>query len=369
MARGASSVVGLDIGGEAIKAVQLRKSGGGLRVVGRPGYVPTPLGSVSGGVVVDEEAVSAALAEMVADCGFTTHNVVASVGGNTSVTVRVASMPRMSGRELADAMDYELDRQVPFPIDQVIYDYQIIESASGGGEDEMSVLLAAAQEDMVNAHVAAITGARLHPIHIDIEPLALSRALVNVSTNGYSEQTVAIAHIGASQTEISIVRNGNLEFVRAIPTAGDALTTAIRQETGVEDAQAEQAKRQFADTRDLASVQSDEPEQVKQARQVIQDITSEPLFELTTELGRTVDFYRRQHPGEEINCIMLAGGSAVIPGLADFVGAETGVNAEVANPYQYLIYDADQISESYLRDVGPATAIAVGLAMRDMLAE
>ncbi len=369
MARSATNIVGLDIGGEAIKAVQLHKTGEGLRVVGRPGYVPTPRGSVSGGVVVDEEAVSSILAEMVSDCGFTTKNVVASVGGNTSVTVRVASMPRMSGRELGDAMDYELDRQVPFPIDQVIYDYQIIESSDGGEEDEMNVLLAAAQEDMINAHVAAIMGARLRPVHIDIEPLALSRALVNVSANGYKQQTVAIAHIGASQTEISIVRGGSLEFVRAIPTAGEALTMAIRQEMGVDDAQAEQAKRQFGDARDLAGLASDEPEQMQEARQAIQEIISEPLFELTTELGRTVDFYRRQHPGEEINCIVLSGGSAVIPGLADFVVAETGVNAEVANPYQYLIYDADQLSEAYLYDVGPATAVAVGLAMRDMLAE
>ena len=118
MARGTTNVVGLDIGADAIKAVQLRKTGEGLRVVGRPGYVPTPSGSVSGGVVVDEDAVAVTIREMVADCGFTTKAVVASVGGTTSVTVRVVTMPRMSGAELSDAMNYELDRQVPFPIDQ-----------------------------------------------------------------------------------------------------------------------------------------------------------------------------------------------------------------------------------------------------------
>ena len=108
MARGATNVVGLDIGADAIKAVQLRKTGEGLRVVGRPGYVPTPSGSVSGGVVVDEGAVAGAISQMISDCGFTTKTVVASVGGTTSVTVRVVTMPRMSGAELSDAMDYEL---------------------------------------------------------------------------------------------------------------------------------------------------------------------------------------------------------------------------------------------------------------------
>ncbi len=369
MARGATNVVGLDIGADAIKAVQLRKTSEGLRVVGRPGYVPTPSGSVSGGVVVDEDAVAGTVKQMAADCGFTTKDVVASVGGTTSVTVRVVTMPQMSGAELSDAMDYELDRQVPFPIDQVIYDYQIIESADGGEGDEMSVLLAAAQEDTVGAHIAAIMGAGLHPIHIDIEPLAVSRALVNVSTNGYTHQTVAIAHIGSSQTEISILRSGVLEFVRAIPTAGETFTTAIRRELGSDQQQAEQAKRQFADTRDLASLPGEQPEQIEEAKQAMQGIISEALFELATELGRTVDFYRRQHGGQEISRLLLSGGSAVIPGLADFLAAETGVDAEVARPYQYLLWDADELSEAYLQDVGPATCVALGLAMRDMLSE
>jgi len=367
MARGATNAVGLDIGAEAIKAVQLRKTSEGLRVVGRPGCVPTPSGSVSGGVVVDEDAVAGTIRQMVADCGFTTRDVVASVGGTTSVTVRVVTMPRMSGAELSDAMDYELDRQIPFPIDQVIYDYQIIESADGGEEDEMSVLLAAAQEDTVGAHIAAMRGAGLRPIHIDIEPLAVSRALVNVSTNGYNEQTVAIAHIGASQTEISILRNGVLEFVRAIPTAGEALTTAIRRELGADQEQAEQAKRQFADTRELAGLPGEQSEQIEEAKRTVQEIISEPLFELAAELGRTVDFYRRQHGGQQISRLLLSGGSAVIPGLADFLAAETGVDGEVARPYKYLLWDTDELSEAYLRDVGPATCVALGLAMRDML--
>ncbi len=367
MARGATNALGLDIGGEAIKAVQLRKTREGLQVIGRPASVPTPAGSVSGGVVVDGEAISEALADMVRTCGFTTKDVVASVGGNTSVTVRVASMPQMSGRELRDAMDYELDRQVPFPIDQVIYDYQVIDADEGGESDEMNVLLAAAQEDMVNAHVAAITDARLQPIHIGVEPLAAARALVNVSTNGYNEQTVVIAQIGASQTEIGVVRRGYLDFVRAIPTAGQTLTAAIRQGLTGDEAQAEQAKRQFADARELSGTDMGEATEVQRAKEAIQQVISEPLFELITELGRTLDFYRRQHPGEQIARIFLAGGSAVIPGLAELVESETGVAAEPANPYQYLIYDSASLSEAYLRDIGPVTTVAAGLAMRDML--
>ena len=370
MARGATNALGLDVGGEAIKAVQLQKTRGGLRVVGRPAAIPTPRGAVAGGVIVDGGAVSAALTDMVAEHGLNCKEVVASVGGSTSVTVRVVSMPRMSGRELREAMDYELDRQVPFPIDQVIYDYQVIETPEGEAGDEMNVFLAAAQEDMINAHVETIMGARLRPIHIDVEALALSRALVNVSPNGRNRQTVALAQIGASQTEISIVRDGYLEFVRAIPTAGETLTHAVRQELIHDDGQAEQAKRQFADVRELSGgPQAGESAEVHAARQSVQGAISEPLFELVTELGRTVDFYRRQRPGHDIHAIILSGGSAVIPGLAEFVQGETGVPTEVANPYEYLLHDAGSLDEAYLRDLGPITAVAVGLAMRDMLSD
>lgn len=367
MAGGATNALGLDIGDDAIKAVQLRKTKQGLQLVGRPASVRTPEGTVAGGVVVDGEAISETLADIVSSYEFTTKDVIASVGGNTSVTVRVASMPRMSGGELADAMDYELDRQVPFPVDQVIYDYQVIDLPGADEGDEMDVLLAAAQEDMVNAHVAAISGASLRPVHIDVEPLALSRALVNVSTNGYQQQTVAIAHIGASQTEISIVRQGYLIFVRAIPTAGHALTAAIRQEITGDEAEAEQAKRQLADVRELSPPAEGESDEIYRAKQAIQQVISEPIFELITELGRTLDFYRRQHPGDDVSCIILAGGSAVIPGLADLVASETGVATEVANPYQYMIYDSETANEAYLHDIGPVTVVAAGLAMRDML--
>ena len=114
---------------------------------------------------------------------------------------------------------------------------------------------------------------------------------------------------------------------------------------------------------------AEQPEQVAEAKQAMQEMISEALFELATELGRTMDFYRRQHGGQEVSRLLLSGGSAVIPGLADFLAAETGVSAEVARPYQYLLWDADKLSEAYLRDVGPATCVALGLAMRDMLPE
>lgn len=372
MPKGAAHALGLDIGSQAIKAVELRRTGADIELVGTPAVVATPPGSVTGGVVVDGAQISEALAGMVSTYRFTTRNVIASVGGDSSVVVRIASMPRMANKkELDDAMQWELDRQVPFPVDQVIYDYQVIESPGQADEANMEVFLAVAQDDMVNAHIEAIRRAKLTPVHIDVEPLAISRALVHAATNGYRDQTVVLVHIGATTTGIYIESKGWTNFVRTLPTAGSTFTAAISQNILGDEQQAERAKRQFANLTEVAGEESEasvaEASDVAQARAAVQEAMSQPLFDLTTEIGRSVDFYRRQHRDEEISAILLCGGSAVIPGLAAFVQGETGVTTVLANPYQHLICDTQQVSESYLADVGPATVVAVGLAMRDML--
>ncbi len=367
MPRGAAHALGLDIGTHAIKAVELRRTGEGIELVGTPAVVATPPGSVSNGVIVDGGQVSEALAQMVKTYGFTTRQVIVSVGGESSVVVRIASMPRMEPKELDDAMQWELERQVPFPVDQVIFDYEVIDIPGQTGEDNIDVFLAVAQEDMVDAHVEAIMGAKLTPIHIDVEPLAIGRALVHASDNGYRDQTVLLVHIGANSTGIYIVSNGWMNFVRTLPTAGSAFTAAISENILGDEEQAERAKRQFADLTEAATEESEETGDVAQAQTAIQEAISEALFDLSTEVGRSLEFYRRQHRDAQISAILLCGGSAVIPGLAEFIQNETGVTTEVANPYQHLICDTQQVSKSYLADVGPATVVAVGLAMRDML--
>ena len=374
MPRGVTHALGIDIGSDAIKAVELQLTGAGIQLVGTPACVPTPAGSISGGVVVEGSQVSAALADMVAAYNFRVRQVIASVGGDTSVVVRIASMPRMEKKELEDAMQWELDRQTPFPVDQVIYDYQVIEAGEAAEGESMDVFLAVAQEDMVNAHVEALTGAKLTPVHIDVEPLAISRALVHATSNGYKDQTVALVHIGATTTGISIENKGWLHFVRSLPTAGNALTAAIRENITGDEQHAERAKRQFAELTEATGEAGEAPaggaegaDDVAQARQAVQEAIAEPLYDLATEIGRSIDFYQRQHREEHISTILLSGGRAVIPGLAEFVHSETGVPTQVANPYQDIICDPDQVAESYLAQVGPATVVALGLAMWDMV--
>jgi type IV pilus assembly protein PilM len=353
----------------------------------------------------------------------------------------------MTGKELEEAVQWELERQAPFPVDQAVYDYRPIERDDTPADAQnMEVLLAVAQEEMVDAHVETMMGAKLTPLAIDVEPLCIARALVDAGGEALADQTIVNVHIGASNTSILIVRKGLLAFVRTIPTAGTALTGAIRQNMAESEAQAEQIKRLFADLTgsyafeggedsygaadatsqfdaigevedtdsvfevsdssqsvDYGSLGLDEaatqlevdssqayalppnqaapaapeagakaaakapvPPEVEAVQAQVYEAIAQPLIDLATEVRRSLDFYRRGHRNEEIDRIMLSGGTAAIPGLAAFIGGELGLPVEVANPFEHVAMDDDAVSEAFLRDVSPMCVIAVGLAMRDM---
>jgi type IV pilus assembly protein PilM len=440
MARGHRHVVGLDIGSSAIKAVELKRSGSAIELIGRPAVVPTPPRSVEGGVIVDTTAVAGALADVLAMGGFKTRQVIASVGGDSSVVVRITEVPKMTGKELEEAIQWELDRQTPFPIDQCIYDYQTLQPADADpGAQNMEVLLAVAQEDMVNAHVDTILSAKLNPVSIDVEPLAIARAVVDVADGQYADQTVGIIHMGATSTSILIVRKGLLSFVRTVPTAGNTLTAAIRQSFMSDEQQSEWVKRQFADLAELseegaaptapvpspadalgdegedsvfemsdagplggataafepeaAATQLDVPgvpesapepaaaaptgaqaaldenlsPEEAQAREIIYEAIAPTLVDLATEVRRSIDFYRRQHRNEEIDRLIITGGSAPIKGLDEFMTAETGITASIGNPFEFISADEGHAPARYLADIAPAMVVAVGLALRDMV--
>lgn len=451
MAKGATHVLGLDIGTEAIKAVELKLDRGEIRLVGRPAIVPTPTHSVSGGRVVDSAAVVEALDRLLSSNGFSTRKVVASVGGDTDVVVRIIEVPKMTGKELDEAIQWELERQAPFPVDQAVFDYQPIErSDTPPDAQNMEVLLAVAQEEMVDAHVEALMAAKLVPQAIDVEPLAISRALVDAAGDALADQTIANVHVGATNTAIIIVRRGLLAFVRTLPTGGQQLTAAVRQNLAEDEAQAERTKRLFSDltgsyayegmpaeglaaTDDTSTFEAsgdlggamdsvfeaaegdvygslaeqasiDEaatqlevdtsghafqlppsqvapapppssapPEtgrftspEIEQVKAQVYEAIAQPLLDLATEVRRSLDFYRRNHRNEDIDRVVLSGGTALIPGLAEFIGGEIGVPTEIANPFEHVVVDGSEVTAQYLRDVAPMLVVAAGLAMRDM---
>jgi len=289
------TVLGLDIGTNLIKVVEMRATRGSLQLLNL-GVRPTPPEVISNGVIVDASALGSAIRGLVQAQGIRTRDVIASVAGQSSLVVRPIEVPKMSRAELADTMRWEVERHIPFAASEVIMDYQpLIEPEELPEERQnMEVLLAVAQEDMINAYLETFQVAGLQPRALDIEGLASARSLVDVrAADGLYDQTLALVNIGATTTDISIIRNGLLSFNRPVPMAGDSLTNAISENLGRDLGEAERLKKEAGmvvlDERPMAAVApppAPEPQTPAAAAEETPEgeQQAEPVFDLSAEL-------------------------------------------------------------------------------------
>lgn len=255
--------VGLNIGSDSIKAIELQAKGNDMIITGM-GMVPTPAESISNGVVMSANALVMGIRDVLSQAGIKSKKVVTSVSGTGALVVRIIEVPKMSDGELEDNMKMDADRYIPFPPSEVIMDFTALrELPSDPDSANMEVLLAAAQREVIDLHVQVLQDAKLDPRSIDVEPLAAARALTHPlvtgvnghgATNGAAldaevdyNDVVAVLNVGASGTEISILRGDLLVFTRTVPTGGNALTQALVDTLGLAWSDAEQLKREMGD--------------------------------------------------------------------------------------------------------------------------
>jgi type IV pilus assembly protein PilM len=239
------TVLGLDIGTRFIKVVEVRLQKGTISVL-NAAMRPTPAGVVSNSQILDSTALGRAIRELLVLNRIACRKVVVSLAGQSSVVVRPIDLPRMSAKELAQTMKFEVERHIPFAADEVVMDYApLVDPDDLPEESQMKVLLAVAQEELVNNYINTLRVAGLHPVAMDMEILATIRSLVDIKQeDGGYDETVALVDIGACSTDISIVKDGNLTFTRSVPIAGDSLTEAISEQLGRSFDEAEELKKQ-----------------------------------------------------------------------------------------------------------------------------
>jgi type IV pilus assembly protein PilM len=238
--------VGLDIGGGYIKVVEARLARGRAEITGL-GVLPTPTGMVDNNVILDPQALGQELKRFFAKNGISAKKVVSSIAGQSSLVVRIIPVPKMTRSELNETMKWEIERHVPFPASETVWDFQPLSDPDTAGEGEnIQVLLAVAQEMLVNAHVETLQAAGLQPQAIDVEPLAASRALLDLNGDGGTVGVVAVVDMGTNTSDISIFRDGVINFTRTMPIAGRSFTQAISESTGQPLHTAERLKKEFA---------------------------------------------------------------------------------------------------------------------------
>lgn len=340
-----STAVGVDIGSRNITVAELRSAREGARITNFGG-IELPPGAVREGEILDPGIVSERLTQLISDAGIKQKKVWLGVA-NQRVVVRQVDLPWMEEDDLRASLRYQVQEYIPIPVDEAELDVHVVEEvASEEGDRRLRVLLVAGHTEMIRAHVDAVRFAGLKPIGVDLAPFAILRAMGDTTMLESGSQV--LIDIGANVTNIVIHRGMLPSFVRILVLGGEAITAAVADRLGIS---------------------SDEADVIK--REVTVGFGSEPAALVVTEqaevfideIRSSLDYYRAQPGAEKLAGVVLTGGGAMLPGLAQRLADAIRLPVELGNPFSRYpapstVYDAAQLAA-----IGPVMAGAIGLGL------
>ncbi len=354
--RRARPVVGLDIGSSAVKAVELRPSGKGWKVSGW-GIEPIPADSIVDGAIIDGTAVADAIRRLfdgrrgISPRG---KQVAASLSGN-AVIVKKITVPAMTDTELADSIVWEAEQYIPFDIQDVNLDYQVLTPAGDAGpKGTIDVLLVAAKKEKIVDYTGVITQAGRTPVIVDIDAFALQNAYE--ANYGFTDgEVVALINAGASATNVNIVLGDQSVFTRDVSIGGNAYTEALQKELNLPHEAADALKRGEAGADPGGPT-------YEEARPVLRAVSDTVLL----EIQKTFDFYKATATSDRIDRIVVSGGASRAEGFMELLGERFGAPVEAFDPFRRVKFDAGKFGVTDLAAIAASAAVAVGLALRQV---
>ena len=339
-------LLGVDISSTTVKLLELSYSGEQFRVESYA-VISLPEDAVVEKVVSNVDDVAVALRNLHAQARTKTKLVVAAVAGSSVIT-KVLSMPAgLKDDDLETQLTLEADQYIPYPLDEVAIDFEVV-GPTAGRDDMVDVLLAACRRETIDARVEALEMAGLTPKVMDVEAYAMERAyrLVNTQVDLDELATVAIVDIGATMTTLSVLHRGKTVYTREQLFGGKQLTNEIMRRYGLPLEEAGLAKKQGGLPDEY---ESDVLEPFKEA--VIQQVS------------RSLQFFFSSSEFNGVDCVFLAGGVAAMDGLPELVAERLATPTYVANPFAGMTI-APQVNAVALNSDAPALMIACGLALR-----
>ncbi len=323
----ASTIVGIDIGSTSVRAVEVSGAEKAKPTIVRFHEVQLPEGSVRRGEVLEVNTVASALRKLWSSGGFKSRDVSLGMGG-PRVFARDLVVPRASLSQIRESLPFLVQDQLPVPVADTILDfYPISEDQTEEGVMVNGLLIAATKES-VGANVAAVMKAGLRPVHMDLIPFALTRALAPIHLNtGLS----VLLGVGANTTNVVVAQNGVPQFVRIITSGGDDITRALVTGLQLEYSQAEALKRSLG----LGSASS-----APQARPAL-DIIYGVVGELLSNVRNTLSYYTNSKKNVLLERIIVSGGVAQMPGFTAALSERTGLPVVTAQPL-----GSDQLARS-----------------------
>lgn len=343
-------MLGLDISSTSVKLLELSRSGGNFRVEGY-GVEPLPENAVVEKNISDVEGVGEAIARLTERCKTKVKLAAVAVAGSAVITKTIEMPATLSADEMENQIEVEADQYIPYPLDEVALDFEV-QGPSPRSEEQVEVLLAACRRENVEMREAALELGGLKAKVVDIESHCMQRAFELVRADFTEEgaeeedQIIAIIDIGATMTTLSVITGAGAPYTREQLFGGKQLTEEIQRRYSLSVEEAGLAKKQGGLPDDY---ETEVLVPFKEA--VIQQVT------------RSLQFFYSSSAYDDVDHIILAGGTSSIEGLAGMVAAKLGTPCSIANPFAKMSLSS-KVNEGNLSNDAPALMIACGLALR-----
>jgi type IV pilus assembly protein PilM len=341
------AVLGIDISSTRIKLIELSKQNGRLQVEAYASE-PLPENAVVEQAIADEEAVGNAIKKALTRSRSTVKKAAVAVAGSAVITKEIQMPAGMSDDELESQIAVEADQYIPYPLEEVAMDFEV-QGLVEGNEQFENVLLAACRKETVELREDAIEIAGLESDKVDVEAFTVERSFELLASQLESDEeieTVAIIDVGALMTTLSVLNNGKTVYTREQMFGGQQLTEEIQRRYGIAADEAMRAKLEGGLPDDYGA-------------EIL-----EPFKEtVVQQVSRSLQFFYSSSQYNDVDYIILAGGTASIEGLAEQVQEKIGTPVIVANPFAQMTL-GQKVNAQILANDAPALLVSCGLAMR-----
>lgn len=343
----ANTLLGIDISSTSVKLLELSRSGSRYRVEAYA-VEPLPANAVVEKNIAELEGVGQALQRVVAKAKTGCKSAVVAVSGSAVITKIIEMDAGLSDEELENQLKIEADQYIPYPLEEVAIDFEV-QGPAPRSPGRAEILLAACRKENVEIREAALALAGLTAKVVDVEAYALERSYGLLAPQlgaAHGELTVAVVDIGATMTTLSVLHNGRTIYTREQLFGGRQLTEEIQRRYGLSQEEAGLAKKQGG---------------------LPDDYDSEVLLPfkeaVVQQVSRSLQFFFAAGQFHDVDCILLAGGTASIPGLDHMIQQKIGTQTLVANPFADMALSS-KVNAGALASDAPALMIACGLALR-----
>jgi type IV pilus assembly protein PilM len=346
--RKSKPLLGLDITTSSVKLIELVESSRSFRVESYAAE-PTPPNAINEKAIVDADAVGEALRRAVKRSGTRAREAAIAISGDAAIT-KVIQMPKnLRPSELEGQVEVQADQYIPFPMEEVSFDFEVV-GDSERDHEMLDVLLVATRTENVEQRQAAVEAAGLHARVVDVEAFALENAcqlLTHQMPGGGVDRFIAIVDFGASTTTFSVLKDMQVIYTRDFAFGGQQLTEEIMRTYGLSMEDAGRAKKE-------GGLPSNYQPEVLDAF----------IDDMSQQVSRSLQFFLASGSGrEQPDQILVCGGCANIPGVAEMIGSQVGIPTEIGDPLGQMKLASRAKAQGVRRD---ATALltACGLALR-----